>query len=181
MNTSVTHTFKPIYDANSKVLILGTMPSPKSREIGFYYTHPQNRFWRTLAEVVGVELPSTTSEKIQFLHENKIAVWDVLSSCKISGADDSSIQDAVVNDFSEIFETADIRAVFTTGRKATDLFKKHCEAKYGFTPIYLPSPSPANCKMPQSELTAAYKIILNVMNDNTLQDGRPMVVPTTVV
>ena len=163
MNKSVIHTVEPIYDTNSKILILGTMLSPKSREVGFYYSHPQNRFWRTIAEVVGTELPVTIEEKIHLLRTNRIALWDVLASCEISGADDSSIKDAVVNDFTHLFETADIQAVFTAGKKATDLFKKHCTAKYGFEPIYLPSTSPANCRMTQQELTAAYRIILGTL------------------
>jgi len=163
MSTPVTHTVDPIYDVNSKVLILGTMLSPKSREAGFYYSHPQNRFWRTIAEVVGTELPITIEEKIHLARANKIAIWDVLASCSITGADDSSIQDIVVNDFTELFATADIQTVFTTGKKATDLFKKHCAAKYGFEPIYLPSTSPANCKMSQQELTSTYRIILDTL------------------
>jgi len=154
------HTIAPVYGENSKILILGTMPSPKSREAGFYYSHPQNRFWKTIAEVLGVKQPSTTPEKTNLLHAHGIALWDVLAACKISGADDSSIKDAVPNDFTKLFETADIQAVFTTGKKATDLFKRHCEVKYGYTPIYLPSTSPANCKMSQMELTAAFRQIL---------------------
>jgi len=149
----------PIYDQNSKILILGTMLSPKSREVGFYYSHPQNRFWRTIAEVLSVEVPVTIEEKTNLLRTNGIALWDVLASCLISGADDSSIKDAVVNDFTQLFETAKIKAVFTTGKKATDLFKKHCAEKYGFEPIYLPSTSPANCRMSQQELTDAYSAI----------------------
>ena len=159
-NDFITHTINPIYNKNSKILILGTMPSPKSREIGFYYSHPQNRFWKTIAEVLTVDCPITIEEKIDFLHTHHIALWDVLASCKISGADDSSIKDAVVNDFTEIFRTANIKAVFTTGKKATDLFAKHCEKKYGYKPIYLPSTSPANCRMSQQELTATYRAIL---------------------
>ena len=159
MDKTITHTFSPIYDENSRVLILGTIPSPKSREVGFYYSHPKNRFWKTIAEVFGASTPITTEEKIAFLHTHKIAIWDVLSSCKISGADDSSIKDAVPNDFTELFKTASIQAVITTGKKATALFKKHCEAKYGFAPIYLPSTSPANCQISQQELTETYRII----------------------
>jgi len=159
----ITHTFAPIYDENSKILILGTMPSPKSRQVGFYYSHPQNRFWKTIANVLNASFPTTTEEKITFLRTNQIAIWDVLSSCKISGADDSSIKDAVVNDFTPIFETADIQAVFTTGKKATALFKKHCEDKYGFKSIYLPSTSPANCKISQQELAYAYKIVSDTL------------------
>ena len=159
MATLITHTVNPIYDENSKILILGTMLSPKSREVGFYYSHPQNRFWKTIADVLSKEVPITIEEKIKLLRTNGIALWDVLASCLISGADDSSIKDAVPNDFTPLFETASIKAVFTTGKKATDLFKKHCEKKYGFEPIYLPSTSPANCRMTQQELTAAYMVI----------------------
>jgi len=155
----ITHTIEPVYDKDSKILILGTMPSPKSREAGFYYSHPQNRFWKTVAEVLGVGVPITSEEKKELLHASGIALWDVLASCKITGASDSSIDDVVVNDFTKIFEIADIQAVFTTGRKATDLFKKHCEEKYRISPMYLPSTSPANCRMSQQELTDAYGII----------------------
>ena len=159
----IIHPLPPIYNKNATLLILGTMPSPKSREIGFYYSHPQNRFWKTIAEVLSVDCPITIEEKTILLHTHGIALWDVLSSCKITGADDSSIKDAVVNDFSKIFETANINAVFTTGKKATDLFTKHCEAKYGYKPIYLPSTSPANCRISQQELISAYKHILEVL------------------
>ena len=160
MNERTIHTIAPIYNAQSKVLLLGTMPSPKSREVGFYYSHPQNRFWKTIAEVFDMTCPATIEEKKDFLYANGIALWDVLASCKISGADDNSIKDVQVNDFTKVFEMADIKTVFTTGKKATELFKKHCENKYGFVPIYLPSTSPANCKMSQQELVAAYRIIL---------------------
>jgi len=156
----ITHTFDPIYTPTSRILILGTMPSPKSREVGFYYTHPQNRFWKTIAEVLSIPFPTTTEEKIALLHAHNIAIWDVLASCNISGADDNSIKEAVANDFTRIFATADIQAVFTTGKKATALFQKHCEAKYGFTPIYLPSTSPANCRMSQQALTDAYGVLI---------------------
>ena len=163
MDAPITHTIPPVYDKNSKILILGTMPSPKSREVGFYYSHPQNRFWKTIAAVLGVQAPATIEEKVNLLHANGIALWDVLASCKIDGADDSSIKDAVVNDFTQLFETVGIKAVFTTGKKATDLFKKHCEKKYGYTPVYLPSTSPANCQISQEELIRAYGVIKNVI------------------
>ena len=155
----IVHAISPIYDENSKILILGTMPSPKSREAGFYYSHPQNRFWKTIAEVLGREEPATIEEKKILLYDNGIALWDVLASCKIAGAADGSIKDVVVNDFTVLFETADIKAVFTTGKKATDLYRRHCEEKYKRCPIYLPSTSPANCRMSQQELTSAYGII----------------------
>ena len=159
MSKTITHAIAPVYDKDSKILILGTMPSPKSREAGFYYSHPQNRFWKTIAEVLGAGEPTVIEEKKNLLHANGIALWDVLASCKISGADDGSIKDAVVNNFSMIFEAADIKAVFTTGKKATELFRRHCAGKYMRMPIYLPSTSPANCKMSQQELVLTYKVI----------------------
>ena len=88
----VTHEFEPIYNKESKVLMLGTMPSPKSREVGFYYGHPRNRFWKVLSDVCGEEVPETKKDKITFALRNHIAVWDVLAGCEIRGADDSSIR-----------------------------------------------------------------------------------------
>ena len=163
MDGHITHTLEAIVDEKSKVLILGTMPSPKSREGGFYYAHPQNRFWRTIAGVLGTDTPATIEGKKHLALDHGIAIWDVLASCKITGADDSSIKDAVVNDFTQIFAASNIQAVFTTGKKATGLFKKHCAEKYGFDPIYLPSPSPANCGLSQQEMEQAYKIILEAL------------------
>ena len=166
MDKAVIHTISPVYDRNSKVLILGTMPSPKSREAGFYYSHPRNRFWETIATVLNAKIPATVSEKKILLSENGIALWDVLASCRISGADDSSIKDASVNDFTTLFETADIKAVFTTGKKATRLFKVHCEEKYMIAPVYLPSTSPANCRMSRQELILAYSIIFDFIRSH---------------
>jgi len=118
----VVHEFEPIYDRDSRVLILGTMPSPKSREYGFYYSHPQNRLWRVLADVFGEPVPATKEEKVRFLLNHRIAMWDVLSSCTIKGADDSSITDPVPNDIGRILRAADIRAIFANGKKAADLY-----------------------------------------------------------
>ena len=167
----ITHTISPIFDEYSKILILGTMPSPKSREAGFYYSHPQNRFWKTIAEVLGKKEPVTIEEKKVLLYDNEIALWDVLASCKITGADDGSIKDVVVNDFTMLFEKTNIKAVFTTGKKATELFKRHCEEKYKFSPIYLPSTSPANCKMSQQELTSAYRVISEVLYEFKISES----------
>ena len=100
----VTHEFQPIYDKNSKVLMLGTMPSPKSREVGFYYGHPRNRFWKVVSAVCGEALPETKEEKIAFALRNHIAVWDVLAGCEIHGADDSSIRNPEPNDMNRILK-----------------------------------------------------------------------------
>lgn len=142
--TYVEHSFKPIYNKHSRVLILGTFPSVKSRENQFYYGHPQNRFWKVLAEITGEAVPITIEEKKAFLLRNRIAIWDVIHSCRIIGSSDSSIQDVVVNDFSGIFETANIEKVYANGAKAFALYQKYALAETGREIIKLPSTSPAN-------------------------------------
>lgn len=139
------HPWKPVYDENSKILILGSFPSPKSRENHFYYGHPQNIFWKIAAKVLNQEEPiPTPEERRKFLLDNHIAVWDVLASCKIIGARDDSIQNPIANDFSEIFQNASIQKVFTTGKKGSQLYEKLCYPVNGIKAEYLPSTSPAN-------------------------------------
>ncbi len=152
----VTHNFTPIFNEESRILMLGTMPSPKSRETGFYYGHPRNRFWKVVSDVCGEELPVTREDKIAFALRNKIAVWDVLAGGEIEGADDSSIRNPVPNDLSRILEKADIRAVYTTGTKAGQLYKRYCYPKTGIEAVILPSTSPANCRVTYEELYHAY-------------------------
>lgn len=160
----ITHTIAPIYSTDSKVLILGTMPSPKSREAGFYYSHPQNRFWKVIATILNEPIPTSNEEKTALLLRNHIALWDVLHSCFIKGADDNSIQNAVANDINMILNTADIKAIFTTGKKATQLYQKLCYPKTKMPTIYLSSTSPANCRNCTLEtLIEEYKIILNFL------------------
>lgn len=157
----IEHTIAPVYDRNSRILILGTMPSPKSREYGFYYSHPQNRFWRVVSDLYGEPVSVTNEEKTAFLLRNRIALWDVLKSCRIEGADDSSIKDPVANDISGLLAQTDIRAVFTTGTKAAALYKRLCRETAGEA-ISLPSTSPANCRHYTYErLKEAYRIILH--------------------
>lgn len=160
----VQHELEPIYDGDSKVLILGTMPSPKSREEGFYYAHPQNRLWRVLSELMGETRPVSTAEKEAFLRRHHIAMWDVLKSCHIKGADDSSISEAEPNDINLILSAANIRAVFTTGKKATDLYRRLCYPITGVPSRYLPSTSPANCRECTLEtLKGDYRVILDYL------------------
>lgn len=161
---TVYHELKPIYDRDSRILILGTMPSPKSREFGFYYSHPQNRLWKVISAVFGEPVPESAEAKEQFLHKHNIAMWDVLSSCRIRGADDSTIMDPKPNDINLILNAADIRAIFTTGKKATDLYRKLCYPETGRPSAYLPSTSPANCRNHTYEsLVEAYRIILEYL------------------
>ena len=159
----VTHDFQPIYNGESRILMLGTMPSPKSREVGFYYGHPRNRFWKVVSDVCGEALPVTKEEKILFALKNKIAVWDVLAGCEIRGAEDSSIRNPIPNDMNLILEHSDIQAIFTTGTKAAQLYKKYCYPQTGIQAISLTSTSPANCRMSYEELYDAYAVIKNYL------------------
>ena len=156
----ITHAFDPVFDFESRILILGTMPSPKSRELGFYYSHPRNRFWPVLAKIFGEEIPKTPEEKRNFCLRNKIALWDVLKECDIEGASDSSIKNAVPNDLSVILNSAKIQAIFATGATAAKLYKKFIEPETKIPATALPSTSPANAKIKFEELVEEYKIVL---------------------
>ena len=151
----IEHPFKPVYDENSRILILGSFPSVRSRADNFYYGHPQNRFWRLLAGLYGAPVPETIEEKTAFLLRRGIALWDVIASCEIENSSDQSIRGAVVNDLSEIFETADIRAVFTNGKAADRLYRKY----YGENACCLPSTSPANAAWSIERLISAWSVI----------------------
>ncbi len=160
MSELVVHPLKPVYDKNSRVLVLGTMPSPKSREYGFYYSHPQNRFWRILAELYQSPLPQTNDEKEALLLQNHIALWDVLKSCQICGADDASIRSPEPNDIAGLLAKTSIRAVATTGTKAATLYRRLCRKSTGIDAIALPSTSPANCRhYTYEKLLDAYRIL----------------------
>ena len=155
------HPIAPVFDKNSRVLILGSFPSVKSREEGFFYGHPQNRFWRVTAMVFGENTPQTIDEKRAFLLRNHIALWDVIGSCEIDGSSDSSIRNVSVNDLNEILGTADIKAIFLNGKKAEQLYKKHIQPIIKRDGICLPSTSPANAAWSPEKLVEAWKVIVN--------------------
>ena len=158
MSEWVTHAFEPVFDRHSRVLILGTIPSPASREQGFYYSHPRNRFWPVAAAVFGQTVPETPNEKRAFCLANGIALWDVLKRCMIDGAADTSIRCPEVNDIPALLAKTDIRLVCTTGTKAAQLYRRH----FGHIELphaALPSTSPANCRVSLDELIAAYGVI----------------------
>lgn len=155
----ISHAFAPVYDHGSKILILGTMPSPKSREEGFYYGHPRNRFWPIVAQLLASPLPATIEEKKQLLLANGIALWDVLASCSIRGAADSSITEAKPNDIGPLLQAAPIAAIFTNGKKAAALWQRF--SPQNAPPAFpLPSTSPANCGASFEALLLAYSAIL---------------------
>lgn len=155
----VIHPIQPIYDQNSRILILGSFPSVKSREVQFFYGHPQNRFWPLLAQLKGENIPETIPEKQAFLIRSQIAVWDVIKSCDITGSSDSSIRNAVPNDLSCILNTADIRAIYTNGGVSHKLYEKYIFPKTSIPDIRLPSTSPANAAFSMERLIKEWSCI----------------------
>lgn len=162
--TRVDHPLEPVFDEHSRVLMLGTIPSPKSREAGFYYMHPQNRFWKVLAALFIEPEPQGVEARRAFALAHGIALWDTLASCTITGASDASISGAVPNDLTRIAATAPLEAVFTTGTKATELFRRHCANMLPDVPhVALPSTSPANARMRLDDLVKAYQPVAEVL------------------
>ena len=156
---SLRHPFPAIYAPDSRILILGSFPSVKSREQKFCYAHPQNRFWRIIAALLGTDVPQTTEEKRAFLLAHRIALWDVIASCDIAGSSDASIRNAVPNDLSPILETASVRQIFTNGGTAHRLYRKYISPLTGREDIVLPSSSPANAARSLDALIDAWQIV----------------------
>ena len=157
----LTHTFEPIYNKDSRILILGSFPSVKSRENHFYYGHPQNRFWKVIAGVTGNPVPVSIDEKKELLFTSHIAIWDVIASCTIQGSSDSSIRDVVVNDFTHILQDSSIQKIYVNGNKAYELYHKYAEEKTGIEAIKLPSTSPANAACSVERLCDNWKQIFS--------------------
>lgn len=157
----VTHTFEPVFDKKSKVLILGSFPSVKSRENNFYYGHPQNRFWKVLARIFEVDVPQTIEDKKAFLLAHGIAVWDVIESCTIVGSSDTSIRDVVVNDFSKLLKKSSVDKIYVNGTKAYELYHRYAEIETGIKAVKLPSTSPANAAWSLEKLCEAWRQIRN--------------------
>ena len=159
---SLKHTFDPVFDEESKILILGSFPSVKSRENNFFYGHPQNRFWKVMANVLEWEVPTTIEEKREMLLKNHVAVWDVIASCSIVGSSDTSIKDVVVNDFSRILENSKMERIYVNGGKAYELYHKYAEKVTGIQAVKLPSTSPANAAWSLEKLTKTWKEIIEI-------------------
>ncbi len=163
--THVIHEFEPVFDSASRILILGTLPSVKSREQNFYYGHPQNRFWKLLARICDVEnVPATIEEKKSFLLEHHIAVWDVIAECDIIGSSDSSIKNVVPTDLNRILEQAPIQQIYGNGGKAYELYQKYSYPQIQRKMIKLPSTSPANAAWQMDRLAAEWGQIREILN-----------------
>ena len=157
------HPIPPVYDEFSEVLILGSFPSVRSRETGFYYGHPQNRFWKVLTEVLGwPAVPETVPQKREMLLASHIALWDVIASCEISGSSDASIRNIVPNDLHSLLSRSRVRAVFCNGTTAYRLCLRYPDPETRLQPVLLPSTSPANASWSLSGLVEAWQVLRTV-------------------
>ncbi len=157
--TFIEHPLPPLYDGTSRVLVLGSFPSVKTREMGFFYGHPQNRFWKVMAEIYGEDVPATVKGRRAFALRHHIAMWDVIYSCRISGSSDASIRDVTPTDLAPILAAAPIRAVITNGKTAHRYFEKYTALKLGREDICLPSTSPANAAWHMPDLVREWSVI----------------------
>lgn len=153
------HLIEPIYDKDSKILILGSFPSVKSREANFFYHHPQNRFWRVLAAVYQDTVPEEIADKKAFLKRHQIALWDVIASCNIKGSSDSSISDVEVNDLNMIIANSSVKHIYTNGNLADKLYHRYFDAIIDLPVTKLPSTSPANAAYSLDKLLSYWRII----------------------
>lgn len=157
---NIRHTFEPIWDENSRVLILGTFPSVKSREAHFYYGHPQNRFWKVIAGLTENPVPETVEEKKALLLGSRIAIWDVIASCSITGSSDSSIRDVTANDIPSLLRQSNISHIYGNGAKACELYDRYVREQAGAEIVRLPSTSPANAAFGMERLLESWRAAL---------------------
>ena len=156
----IIHPIPPLFDSESKTLILGSFPSVKTRETAFFYGHAQNRFWAVTAAVLGYPKPETIEEKKKMILENHLAMWDVIESCEIDGSSDSTIRNVTANDLSVILENSKVDRIIVNGKTVEKYYNKYTYPKTGIKAICLPSTSPANAAWSLERLIEAWKIIL---------------------
>lgn len=159
--THIVHPFGPLYDSRSKILILGSLPSVKSREQVFFYGHPQNRYWRLMAALLGEAVPSTIAEKKEMVLRHRIAMWDTVYSCDIIGSSDSSIKNVVPTDLSDILRSSEVTRIFCNGNASGAYYRRYHEAKTGISAVVLPSTSPANAAWGFERLVEAWRVVLD--------------------
>lgn len=164
MPSHIVHPIPPVFDADSRILILGSFPSVKSRESCFFYGHPQNRFWKLLARLRNEEIPVSVEEKKAFLLRNRIAVWDTIHSCSIEGSSDSSIRDVVPNDIASLLKQTHIQAIYTNGSLSGKMYDRFCRSQTGMEAVKLPSTSPANAAWNLERLADAWGCINPILD-----------------
>ena len=155
----IDHPFGPLYSDHSKILILGSFPSVKSREQNFFYGHPQNRFWKVVASVFDEPVPATIEEKKELIISHDLALWDSIASCEITGSSDASIRNAQANDIGIILSNSSVVRIYCNGRKSYELFRKYIEPAVQREAVCLPSTSPANAQWTLDRLTAAWSVL----------------------
>ena len=160
----VSHEFEPVWNKDSRVLVLGTFPSVKSRQQKFYYGHPQNRFWKMLAAVYAEDAPESITEKTSLLLRHHLALWDVIANCEIDGSADASVREAVPVDIVRITDRAHITRVLCNGKLAGTLYARHLQPIMGIPALVLPSTSPANAVWTLPKLTDAWRKALTGEN-----------------
>ena len=164
---SIVHPLKPIYNKDSIVLILGSFPSIISRKNNFYYSNPKNRFWKILEIIFNEENLTTNKEKIDFLLNNHIALFDVIKSCEINGSSDSSIKNVIPNDINKLIKNSKVKYIFTNGNKAHELYQKYIFKSTKIVDIKLPSTSPANCQKDiEKKLIEHYRKIKVILEES---------------
>ena len=156
MNTQK-HPFPPLFDKDSRILILGSFPSVRSREMNFFYGHPQNRFWKVIAGIFDEKIPESIEEKKELILKHHLALWDVIAECEITGSSDASIKNARANDLSEILENASIEKIIVNGKTAEKLYIKYIEPVTGMKAVVLPSTSPANAAWSLDRLISVWR------------------------
>ena len=155
----IVHPIEPVFDERSRVLILGSFPSVRSRAEMFFYGHPQNRFWKVISSIFGEPIPETVEQKRQLLIENRIALWDVIASCEITGSADSSIKNVVPNDLSRILNTAGIERIYVNGKTAQRYYDRYLKNAVQMNAVCLPSTSPANAAWSLDRLVDAWSVV----------------------
>ena len=160
MHTFQVHPFEPLWDEHSQILILGSFPSVRSREIGFYYGHPQNHFWKLMSILYQDDMPYSVAERKSFALKHGFALWDAIKSCTITGSSDSSIREAVPNDIAFLLRNSSIQRVFCNGCEAFKLYERYCAPECGMRVTLLPSTRAANAAWSIEKLAESWKIIL---------------------
>ena len=155
----IEHPIAPLFDKDSKILILGSFPSVRSREDMFFYAHPQNRFWKVISSVFERDIPKTVEEKRRLLLSEHIALWDVVASCDISGSSDSSIRNVAPNDLNVILDNARIEKIFVNGKASEKYYNKYIRSETKQDAVYLPSTSPANASWTLERLIEQWSVI----------------------
>ena len=159
MSERILHPFPPLFDSESRTLILGSFPSVKSREAMFFYGHPQNRFWRLTALLCHEDTPQTIEEKSSLILRHHLALWDSIRSCTITGSSDSSVRDVVPNDLRVIFDNSKTERVFCNGALSHKMYMKYIYPQTGIAAVKLPSTSPANAAYSLERLAESWQVI----------------------